>query len=141
MSRIVGQTRKEVKVQGYYSAKLSGDRLQKCYEVAPARVRQYLEAEISFVIGRLRPGDSVLELGCGYGRVAFRLGEVAVRVPDIWIARRPSPLDHVQSVGRCRFGRMIELRPADRWERGFLGRSRRLRSTVSDRDPDHPVGM
>ena len=70
-------------MQGYYSAKLSGDRLQKCYEVAPARVRQYLEAEISFVIGRLQPGDSVLELGCGFGRVAFRLGEVAVRVVGI----------------------------------------------------------
>ena len=70
-------------MRGYYSAKLSGDRLLKCYEVAPARVQQYLEAEITFVLSRLRPSDSVLELGCGYGRVAFRLSEVAERVVGI----------------------------------------------------------
>ena len=81
--RGVGQTKAGAEMRGYYSAKLSGDRLLKCYEVAPARVQQYLEAEITFVLSRLRPSDSVLELGCGYGRVAFRLSEVAERVVGI----------------------------------------------------------
>lgn len=70
-------------MQGYYSAKLSGERLQQCYELASARVRQYLEAEIAFVLSRLRSTDSVLELGCGYGRVALRLADVAARVVGI----------------------------------------------------------
>ncbi|MEI6448736.1 MAG: class I SAM-dependent methyltransferase [Actinomycetes bacterium] len=70
-------------MRGYYSAKLSGERLQQCYELASARVKQYLEAEIEFVLSRLRPTDSVLELGCGYGRVALRLADVAARVVGI----------------------------------------------------------
>jgi SAM-dependent methyltransferase len=53
----------------YYKERLSGDRLQYCYEVAPKRVRQYLEAELNFVLDRISPDDLVLELGCGYGRI------------------------------------------------------------------------
>ncbi len=70
-------------MQDYYSTKLSGERLQKCYELASPRVKQYLDAEIAFVLSRLRPTDSALELGCGYGRVAFRLAEVAAHVVGI----------------------------------------------------------
>ena len=70
-------------MQGYYSAELSGVRLRKCYELASARVKQYLEAEIGFVLDRLQPSDVVLELGCGYGRVAFRLADVATSVVGI----------------------------------------------------------
>jgi hypothetical protein len=33
--------------QEYYSEKLSAERLKKCYDIAPSRVRQYLDAEIS----------------------------------------------------------------------------------------------
>ncbi len=58
----------------YYAQKLAGRRLQRCYELAAPRVQQYLEAEIQHVLSRLRPTDVVLELGCGYGRVAGRLG-------------------------------------------------------------------
>jgi len=54
---------------GYYKEKLSANNLLKCYEVAPARIKQYLNAEIQFVISNLRDTDLVLELGCGYGRV------------------------------------------------------------------------
>jgi len=68
---------------GYYAAKLSGDRLRRCYETASDRVKQYLEAEIEFTLGRLRETGSVLELGCGYGRVAFRLAEAAEHVVGI----------------------------------------------------------
>jgi SAM-dependent methyltransferase len=58
---------------GYYDEKLAGERLRRCYEIAPSRVRRYLDAEISFVLEHVRPADSVLELGCGYGRVLGRL--------------------------------------------------------------------
>lgn len=58
---------------GYYREKLSGDRLRRCYELAPPRVRAYLEAEIRTVLGRMPPSACVLELGCGYGRVLERL--------------------------------------------------------------------
>lgn len=53
----------------YYSETLSAGRLELCYEVAPPRVQEYLEAEIRHVHEALRPGMKVLELGCGYGRV------------------------------------------------------------------------
>jgi SAM-dependent methyltransferase len=58
---------------GYYSEKLGGERLRACYELAPLRTRQYLEAEIEFVQGWLDPSLDVLELGCGYGRILERL--------------------------------------------------------------------
>ncbi len=67
----------------YYSEKLSGLRLREVYEIAPRRVKQYLEAEIQFVLSRLERGDSVLELGCGYGRVMFELAKVTRRVVGI----------------------------------------------------------
>ncbi|MHC4709085.1 MAG: class I SAM-dependent methyltransferase [Planctomycetota bacterium] len=58
---------------GYYAEKLAGRRLLRCYDLAPPRVRRSLEAEITFVLEHVSPGDSVLELGCGYGRVLGRL--------------------------------------------------------------------
>jgi len=57
----------------YYSDRLSAERLLRCYEIAPPRVKQYLEAEVDYVLQKIRPGDLVLELGCGYGRVLRRL--------------------------------------------------------------------
>jgi 2-polyprenyl-6-hydroxyphenyl methylase/3-demethylubiquinone-9 3-methyltransferase len=57
----------------YYSDKLSAERLKRCYEIASPRVKKYLEAELGHVARRIKPGDSVLELGCGYGRVLLRL--------------------------------------------------------------------
>ena len=72
---------------GYYSEKLAGERLRRCYEIAPPRVRQYLDSEIRHVISRMGPDDTVLELGCGYGRVAFELAKAARRVVGIDTAR------------------------------------------------------
>jgi len=60
-------------VQGYYSQKLSAEQLRLCYENAPLRVKRYLEAEIEFVLDKLKPTDLALELGCGYGRVLKKL--------------------------------------------------------------------
>jgi SAM-dependent methyltransferase len=68
---------------GYYSENLAGERLRQCYEIAPPRVRQYLNAEIQHVLSRTGPEDSVLELGCGYGRVAREIAKIARRVVGI----------------------------------------------------------
>lgn len=60
-------------MKAYYTEKLAAERLMRCYEIAPVRVRQYLEAEIEFCTSKIMPSDTVLELGCGYGRVLQRL--------------------------------------------------------------------
>ncbi|MBU8932798.1 MAG: class I SAM-dependent methyltransferase [candidate division Zixibacteria bacterium] len=67
----------------YYKTKLAADRLRGVYEVAPPRVRQYLEAEIVHVMSRLHSSDTVLELGCGYGRVLKRLAKKVGNVVGI----------------------------------------------------------
>lgn len=68
---------------GYYSEKLAGARLKRCYEIASPRVRRYLDSEIRHVVSRISPEDAVLELGCGYGRAAFELARAARRVVGI----------------------------------------------------------
>jgi len=60
-------------MSSYYREKLSAARLKRVYEIASPRIVQYLEAEIDYVVSRLKPRDRVLELGCGYGRVLERL--------------------------------------------------------------------
>jgi len=75
--------RAEKTMPGYYSEKLSAARLKRCYEIAPPRVQQYLEAEICFVCDLSEPMMDVLELGCGYGRVLSRLVGRAKRVVGI----------------------------------------------------------
>jgi len=95
-------------VTSYYSRSLAGRRLERCYQVASPRVRQYLEAEIRFVLERLHPEDAVLELGCGYGRAAFRLAEVANRV--VGIDSADESLELARELGgpdsRCEFQKM-----------------------------------
>lgn len=89
----------------YYSEKLSGKRLQRCYEMAPERIHQYLEAEIRHALSCLRPTDQVLELGCGYGRIMGRLACVVRRVVGIDTA--PESLELGRSLfdgnDRCEF--------------------------------------
>lgn len=96
----------------YYAENLSGERLRECYEIAPARVRRYLQAEIAHVLERVRPRDTVLELGCGYGRVAFELAMVAHRVvgidtaaDSVLLARRLAG-----SRSRCEFHEMDAIK-------------------------------
>ena len=64
-------------MSGYYDDRLAAEHLRRVYEIASPRVRQYLEAELAYVLGRLGPGDVVLELGCGYGRAIGPLAEKA----------------------------------------------------------------
>ena len=53
----------------YYDQKLSANKLKRCYEIAPLRIQQYLEAEVNHVLQKINSDDFVLELGCGYGRI------------------------------------------------------------------------
>lgn len=98
----------------YYAQKLSAERLQRCYALGGARVQQYLECEIQHALSRLRPADRVLELGCGYGRIALRLAAAAAQVtgidvaPDsLAMARRLASQDSPGS--RCSFVQMDAL--------------------------------
>lgn len=53
----------------YYDRRLSAERLKQAYQIAQPRVQRYLKAEIDHVMEKIHPGDRVLELGCGFGRV------------------------------------------------------------------------
>lgn len=64
-------------MSGYYSEKLAADRLEKVYDEAPPRIRRYLEAEVAFVLSRIDKCNSVLDLGCGYGRILPKLASQA----------------------------------------------------------------
>jgi 2-polyprenyl-6-hydroxyphenyl methylase/3-demethylubiquinone-9 3-methyltransferase len=70
-------------MKDYYSKTLSAERLRRVYDLAPPRVKQYLEAEIQFVLDHIMPDALVLELGCGYGRVLEMLGTKTDRVIGI----------------------------------------------------------
>jgi 2-polyprenyl-6-hydroxyphenyl methylase/3-demethylubiquinone-9 3-methyltransferase len=67
-------------VSEYYSTRLSAERLEICYKLAPPRILRYLQAELDFVADQVGPFDLALELGCGYGRV---LREVFREAGDI----------------------------------------------------------
>jgi SAM-dependent methyltransferase len=68
------------RMSDYYENKLSAEGLRKCYEIAPPRIRQYLNAEATFVTRSIEGSSEVLELGCGYGRV---LRPMALRVRSV----------------------------------------------------------
>jgi ubiquinone/menaquinone biosynthesis C-methylase UbiE len=85
-------------MEGYYAEKLTAQRLQKCYEIAPPRTRQYLRAEMDFVLSRIKPGDIVLDLGCGYGRTLPQLAAKAGFV--VGIDNSPSSLDLAECLSK-----------------------------------------
>ena len=62
-------------MQSYYDDKLAAKRLQQCYKIAPPRVKQYLQAEIDHVLKHVGSDSSIIELGCGYGRVLKALAQ------------------------------------------------------------------
>lgn len=73
-------------MSNYYSEKLNANKLQKCYEVAPERVKKFLEAEIGLVLEKVSEKDLILDLGCGYGRVSKRLIDKGCSVTGIDIS-------------------------------------------------------
>lgn len=70
----------------YYSNKLNAGKLLSCYEVAQPRIQQFLEAEIEYVLSKIKHDDHVLDLGCGYGRVAVRLAKISKHITGIDIS-------------------------------------------------------
>jgi ubiquinone/menaquinone biosynthesis C-methylase UbiE len=89
---------------GYYTEILSADNLKRCYDIAPPRVRQYLEAEVNYVLQFIKPEDSVLELDCGYGRI---LPELARKVKSVTgIDTSPSSIE----LGRKMLGNLLNCR-------------------------------
>jgi 2-polyprenyl-6-hydroxyphenyl methylase/3-demethylubiquinone-9 3-methyltransferase len=70
-------------MKGYYEEKLSAGRLKKCYEIAPPRVRQYFISELAHVLKKIKPGDRVLDLGCGFGRIMPEMAQKAGQVVGI----------------------------------------------------------
>ena len=99
----------------YYSQKLSANRLKRVYDIAPPRVRQYLNAEIAHVIGSINPQHEVLELGCGYGRV---LADLAAKAS--WAAGIDTSLDSLQFARTyCRAQANVALAAMDAARLGF----------------------
>ena len=81
-------------MEEYYSNKLSAEKLRKCYEIATPAIRKYLNSELNYVLKKINQGDSVLELGCGYGRIlpflAVKAGQVVgidTSMPSIEMGR------------------------------------------------------
>ncbi len=99
---------------GYYKDKLSGLRLKQCYDIAPARVRQYLEAESDHVVEKIKPGDLVLELGCGYGRLLLPLGQKARWVVglDNSLASLQMGREFLKSLSNCQLVLADAVQPA-----------------------------
>jgi len=95
-------------VNSYYAEQLAAERLRQCYDIAPPRVRQYLQAEIDHVADRIRPADVVLELGCGYGRVLEQLTDKAALVIGIDTSQPSLELaqELLGRVSNCRLVRM-----------------------------------
>lgn len=74
-------------MKSYYLDRLSSNSLKRCYEIAPQRIRQFLEAEIDYTLQKVRSSDKVLDLGCGYGRVTERLVEKSGEIIGIDISK------------------------------------------------------
>ena len=70
-------------MKDYYQNSLNSNKLRECYNIAPERVRQFLEAEIFFVASKCNKKDLLLDLGCGYGRVSFKLMDKVNRIVGI----------------------------------------------------------
>jgi SAM-dependent methyltransferase len=101
---------------GYYAERLSAERLRACYDVAPPRTRQYLEAEIAHVLTHAAASLSAVELGCGYGRALRRLAPRlrAVVGVDNALASLALAREHVVGAGEVRLAAMDAGRTAFR---------------------------
>lgn len=59
--------------KNYYEKRLNSKDLFEVYQTNIPRIKQYLDAEISFVKNNLNGNEKVLELGAGYGRIVKEL--------------------------------------------------------------------
>jgi len=74
-------------MKDYYMENLSGNHLHRVYSLADEPVKRYLQGEIDFFRRRISPGDRVLELGCGYGRILKQIASDAHTTAGIDNAR------------------------------------------------------
>lgn len=88
----------------YYKDQLHSEKLCGVYDTSILRVRQYLEAEIEFVIKRLKGTESILELGAGYGRIIKELSSYAGEIVGIDIS------ESTVSYGRKYLGKIENAR-------------------------------
>ncbi len=98
-------------MDNYYIDRLSAEKLKLCYELAPLRVKQYLDAESEFVRQKIHPGNLVLELGCGFGRILPEIASKARAVVGIDISL-PSLLfgrETIKNVPNCFLAQMDAL--------------------------------
>lgn len=100
----------------YYDDTLSGERLKRCYELAPPRVQAYLTAEVEHVCARLGAADRVLELGCGHGRVLRELAVVAREAVgiDTSLASLQAARGYLAGAGNVRLAAMDASAPGFR---------------------------
>ncbi len=102
----------------YYSDKLSAERLVRVYEIASPRVQRYLEAEVEHVMQKITPDDTVLELGCGYGRILPRLAGKSNSVIgiDTSVASLKLAQEKLKGISNCHLLNMdaIQLAFADK---------------------------
>jgi len=73
--------------ENYYAKSLNAQKLFEVYQTSLPRVKQYLEAEISFVKSQLRGTERVLELGAGYGRIMKALASHCASITGIDISK------------------------------------------------------
>jgi 2-polyprenyl-6-hydroxyphenyl methylase/3-demethylubiquinone-9 3-methyltransferase len=92
------------KEESYYRERLAAEKLRGCYELAPARIRQYLDAEVNHILQKIKSIDIVLELGCGYGRIIPYLARKASFVTGIDISPANLRLaqEYLVNIHNCR---------------------------------------
>lgn len=95
-------------MKSYYDKTLSAEKLMRVYEIAPPRVRQYLDAEVDHVLQSIRSEDTVLELGCGYGRILPSLARKSKMVIGIDTSHGTLLLGHdvLSGITNCRLLQM-----------------------------------
>ena len=101
-------------MQSYYDKILSAEKLMRVYEIAPPRVRQYLDAEVDHVLQCIRSDDTILELGCGYGRILPSLARKSKMVIGIDTSLGTLLLGHEMLFGitHCRLLQMNAIQLA-----------------------------
>ena len=103
-------------VSSYYADRLFGGKLQRVYDLASPRIRQYLDAETGLVIETVKGARRVLELGCGYGRAMKEVAPYVTRILGNDISRESLELaaSHLRQFRNCDLVRMDASRLAFR---------------------------